>query len=180
MTLNAKTLVALAALFYAAASVPQDVFRWTDESGVVHFGDSVPDGVENYERVSISPRPATAPTPEQPQAVDPAALSRTEPAPQNPASSTSVATPQPAGALSLAELDRLCEDALERAIAPLRATEIEECKATRRSDPAFCERFFADFGDAGRTASGAIRPRMFDDLPECVQAQQERNSRGRR
>ena len=178
MTLSTKTFVALAALFYSAASVPQDVFRWTDESGVVHFGDSVPDGVENYERVSISPAPAAAP--EQARAADPAESSGTEAASQVPASSTSVATPQPAGTLSLAELDRLCEDARERAIAPLRAAEIEECKATRRSDPAFCERFFADFGDAGRTASGTIRPRMFDDLPECVQARQERSGRSRR
>ena len=28
----------------------------------------------------------------------------------------------------------------------------------------------ADFGDGGRTVSGSIRPRMFDDLPECVEA----------
>ena len=147
---------------------------------MVHFGDSVPDGVENFERMSITPTSAAAPASEPARVVDPAEPSGSEPAPQAPATSTSVATPQSAGALSLAELDRLCEDARERAIAPLRATEIEECKATRRSDPAFCERFFADFGDAGRTASGAIRPRMFDDLPECVQAQQERNSRGRR
>ena len=177
MTLNGKTLLALAALLYAAASVPQAVFKWTDESGAVHYGDSVPDGVENYERVSITPTPTAAPAPEQAQAADPAEPSGTEPAPQVPASSTSVATPQPAGALSLAELDRLCEDARERAIAPLRAAEIEECKASRRNDPAFCERFYADFGDAGRTASGTIRPRMFDDLPECVQARQERTGR---
>ena len=50
MTLNGKKLVALAALLYAAASVPQDVFKWTDENGLVHYGESVPDGIENYER----------------------------------------------------------------------------------------------------------------------------------
>ncbi len=180
MTLNGKKLAALAALLYATASVPQAVFKWTDENGAVHYGDSVPDGVENYERVSITPAPAAAPASEQTRAADPAAPSATETAPQAPTSSTSVATPEPARALSLQEMDRLCEDARERAIAPLRTAAIEECKASRRNDPAFCERFYADFGDAGRTESGAIRPRMFDDLPECVQAQQERSGRGRR
>ena len=30
-----------------------------------------------------------------------------------------------------------------------------------------------------RTQQGTIRPRMFDDLPECVQALNERNERSR-
>jgi hypothetical protein len=64
-------------------------------------------------------------------------------------------------------------------IAPLREAAIEECKQDKREDPAFCERFNADFGEGGRTVSGAIRPRMFDDLPECVEAQEELHRRGR-
>jgi hypothetical protein len=64
-------------------------------------------------------------------------------------------------------------------IAPLRTAEIAECKASKRNDPAWCERFNADFGEGGRNINGSVRPRMFDDLPECVDALRERNGRGR-
>jgi len=157
----------------------QDVFKWIDENGVVHYDQSVPAGVENYERVNIAPSPAT-PAPPQPQAADRSELSGPEPVPAAQSSSTLVATPQPTSAMSLEELDRICEDARERAIAPLRAVAIEECKASPRTDPAYCDRFYADYGDAGLTESGQFRPRMFNDLPECVQAEQERRNRTRR
>ncbi len=153
----------------------QDVFKWTDENGVVHYGDSVPDGIESYERVSISPSPAAMPAPRQTQPAD-----RSEPAPQTPTLSTPTVVPQPASAMSLEELDRICESAREREIAPLRRAAIEECEASPRSDPAYCERFHATFGDAVYLPNGATRPRMFNDLPECVQADQERRSRSRR
>jgi hypothetical protein len=172
MTLHRKTLVVLAALLLATTSVSQTVFKWTDESGVVHYGDSVPAGVESFERVGI--------TSASPPATGAPAPAVTEPAPEAPAGSAPVATPQAASALSVEELDRLCENAREAAIAPLRTAAIDECKAEPRSDPAYCERFYADFGDGGRAESGAYRPRQFDDLPECVQAQQERATSDRR
>ena len=50
--------------------------------------------------------------------------------------------------LSLSELDQRCEEARETKLAPLREAEIEQCKAEKRSDPAYCESFFKDFGDA--------------------------------
>ncbi len=81
--------------------------------------------------------------------------------------------------LSLADLDLRCDEARENMIAPLREAEIATCKEDKRNDPAWCERFNADYGDGGRMASGSIRPRMFDDLPECVEALQERNRRQR-
>jgi hypothetical protein len=64
-------------------------------------------------------------------------------------------------------------------IAPLREAEIAKCKQDKREDPVFCERFNADFGEGGRTVSGGIRPRMFDDLPECMDALAETNRRPR-
>jgi hypothetical protein len=82
--------------------------------------------------------------------------------------------------MSLEELDARCDAAREEKIAPLREAEIAKCQADMRNDPAFCERFNADFGEGGRTVTGSIRPRMFDDLPECVEALQERNRRPRR
>jgi len=177
MTWHGSKLVALAALLYAAASLSQEIFKWIDENGVVHYGESAPEGIEDYERVSITPPPAATPAPPRPQAANPSEPAGTEPPPEAPR--TPVVTPKPASAVSLEELDRICDDARERQIAPLKAAAIEECKATPRNDPAYCERFNADFGEGGRTTSGAVRPRMFNDLPECVQAQQERDNRGR-
>ena len=180
MMLNGKMLVVLAALLFATTSVSQTVFKWTDESGVVHYGDAVPAGVESFERVGITPTPPPAAASDSVQTAGAPETSATEPAPEAPASSAPVATPQAASALSLEELDRLCEDAREVAIAPLRAAAIDECKAAPRSDPAYCERFYADYGDGGRAESGAYRPRQFDDLPECVEAQQQRATSDRR
>lgn len=75
-------------------------------------------------------------------------------------------------------LNKQCEAARERMIAPLREAEIEKCKKNKRADPKFCERFYADFGQGGRAADGTIILRMFDDLPECVAAFEARRQRG--
>lgn len=78
------------------------------------------------------------------------------------------------------ELERRCEAAREAKIKPLRDAEIAKCKADKRNDPAWCERFWKDYGDAGRTVDGRFRPRLFDDLPECIAAQQARSRNDRR
>lgn len=70
------------------------------------------------------------------------------------------------------ELDARCEAAREAQLKPLREAEIASCKADKRNDPAWCERFNKDYGQGGRTIHGAPRPRMFDDLPECVAARE--------
>jgi hypothetical protein len=82
--------------------------------------------------------------------------------------------------LSVADLDRRCEDAREKLIAPLREAEIAKCNQQEDTDPARCERFYADYGDGGRTASGGTFPPMFHDLPECVDALEERRRRASR
>jgi len=71
-------------------------------------------------------------------------------------------------------LEQRCEAAREAKIKPLREAEIAKCKADKRNDPAFCERYWRDYGDAGRTVDGRFRPRLFDDLPECVAAREAR------
>ena len=166
-----------AALTCGAAFSQQTVYKWTDEDGVVHFGEQPPAGVD-AERITTAagperPPPAPAPAMAMPEAEadEPAVNPRDDPVPA--AEVTSVAD------LSLQELDARCERAREAKIAPLRAAEIESCKRDTRNDPAWCESFNADFGEGGRTVTGAIRPRMFDDLPECVEALDERNRRGR-
>ena len=165
-----------------SASAQQKVYRWVDKDGVVHFGDAPPpDDVEGVEtRTLTSEKPASS-GPAQPVVKVPDASNKVV---ENQPVQAEIATPPPVkkvniSQMTLEELDQRCDAARENKIAPLRAAEIEKCKQNKRNDPAWCERFHADFGDGGRTVSGTIRPRMFDDLPECVDALTERNRRGR-
>jgi hypothetical protein len=66
-------------------------------------------------------------------------------------------------------LEAQCEQEREARIKPLREMEIEKCKADKQNDPAYCERYWKDYGNSRRTANGTI-PRMFDDLPVCQAA----------
>ena len=79
--------------------------------------------------------------------------------------------------MSLSDLDRRCEDAREQKLAPLREAEIAKCVETETGDQAWCDTFWADYGDATRTVSGALTPRLFHDLPECTEALDERHRR---
>jgi hypothetical protein len=63
-----------------------------------------------------------------------------------------------------------------RRIKPLREMEIAKCKADSHNDPAFCERYWKDYGNAVRLPNGAMGARMFNDLPICVQALNARNA----
>jgi hypothetical protein len=71
-------------------------------------------------------------------------------------------------------LEQACEAAREVKLKPLREAEIARCKAEPRSDPAYCERFWSDYGNAIRLPNGTMQPRMFNDLPECVTAEAAR------
>lgn len=148
---------------------------------MVNFGEVVPPGVDNFERVDLPGSPAPEPARTLPAArSQPTETARSEPEIQaERASPPPVAPAVRAGELSIQQLDQLCEAAREEAIAPLRAAAIAECKAAPRADPAYCERFYATYGDAVRLPTGAMRPRLFDDLPACVLAQEERTRRAR-
>ena len=71
------------------------------------------------------------------------------------------------------ELEQQCEQAREAKLKPLRDTEIARCKSDGK-DPGYCERYWRDYGNAVRLPNGAMRPRLFDDLPECVAAHEAR------
>lgn len=76
---------------------------------------------------------------------------------------------------SQAQMDQRCEQAREAKLAPLRQEKIDECKAEGKRKPAECERYYQDYGHGRRSAGGAYTPRMFDNLPECVEAREMRN-----
>ncbi len=171
-------------LTFVAVSIyaQQKVYRWVDEDGVVHVSDRPPDESESVETKTITtaPPPTNLPT-AQPVVKAPAVSDADgeKQSAQPEIESPPVVEKTDITKMSHEALDRRCEDAREKKIAPLREAEIASCKQEKRTDPEWCERFHADYGEGGRTRYGSIRPRMFDDLPECVDALQERNRRGR-
>lgn len=172
--------VALASVH--ALGQEKKIYRWVDENGVVHYEDALPNDVQNVETRTLTPSPqppARASTPTEPAIESAAATAKMEPASYEPVSEAEFEGGVDITKLSLAELDQRCDDAREAKISPLREAEIARCQADKRNDPDWCERFNADYGDGGRTQTGAVRPRMFDDLPECVDALSERNRRKR-
>lgn len=165
-------------LFMGDIAAQQTVYKWIDRDGVVHFSDARPDPDSGFEIETITtaaPLPGRA-TVEIPTDDAPASAP-TAPVPIEPAAEPPV--DKDPSQMNLAELDKRCEAARKEKISPLREAEIAKCQADRRNDPAWCERFNATFGEGGWTVNGTIRPRMFDDLPECVTALNERNRRGR-
>jgi hypothetical protein len=179
-----KILVAAVAVtaICAGAYAEKTVYKWVDEDGVAHFSDSPPaeSNPGDTETLTIPKTPPSV-APVQPAAPTPAA---SVPVAENQSTQPQKEMPPlyekiDISKMSVSDLDLRCDEAREKMITPLREAEIAECKQDKRRDPEWCERFNADFGDGGRTVSGSIRPRMFDDLPECVEALEERNRRRR-
>ena len=167
----------------ASVNAQQTVFRWVDEDGVVHFSDAPPDesaAVESETITTEKPPPYVAPA--QPVVKSPAAseLDREKQSVQPEIDRPPLVRKVDIATLSVADLDHRCEDAREKLIAPLRDAEIAKCNQQEDTDPARCERFYVDYGDGGRTASGGTFPPMFHDLPECVDALEERRRRASR
>ena len=165
----------------ASTFAQQTVYKWVDENGVVHFSEEppkVPPDVK-VEVVTTDPAPPTVPKASTKVKSPPPTTAQvesqsTQPEPQLPPLVEQVDIT----GMSLEELDRRCEDAREAMIAPLRAAEIEKCIQTGTGDQAWCETFWADYGEPTRTKAGTLTPRMFHDLPECLDAWNERNRRG--
>jgi hypothetical protein len=72
-------------------------------------------------------------------------------------------------------LENKCEEAREVLLKPLREAEIARCKSKPESDPAYCERYWRNYGNATLISNGTMGPRMFFDLPECVAAEEARH-----
>jgi hypothetical protein len=180
---NALTVILALGLLVPAAGVcaQQKIYKWVDEKGVVHFSEEPPPASSEVEVETFKPDPAPryVPPPKTTINSSPAREARVD-------KKETVEQQVPAAppveevditAMSLSDLDRRCEQAREEKIAPLRAAEIEKCIATETGDQAWCEAFWADYGDPVRTTSGVLTPRLFHDLPECIEALDERHRR---
>jgi hypothetical protein len=60
-----------------------------------------------------------------------------------------------------------CEDARNKLLAPARQAKIKECKKDSKNDPAWCESYYADYGNATYAGGGKMNKRKYDDIPEC-------------
>jgi hypothetical protein len=165
----------------ASAHAQQTVYKWVDEEGVVHFGEAPPGKSPEVEVETFTTDPAPPYVPPAQTTIKSPSVSKTDIENQ----SVQPETPVPPlvkeidiTEMSLADLDRRCEDVREERIAPLRAAEIATCIQTETGDQAWCETFWADYGDPIRTATGGLTARLFHDLPECTEAWEERNRRG--
>jgi len=185
LTRNGLLIFALGIILaFGSASVlaQQKVYKWVDEEGVVHFSETPPSDSESVEAETLTTAksPPYVP-PVQPVVRSPAA-SKTDGKSQLTQAKIEIA---PAveetdiREMSLADLDRRCEDAREKKIAPLREVEIAKCKQQDPDYPERCERYYATYGDAVRSQYGGFTPRMFHDLPECVEAEQQLRERRR-
>jgi hypothetical protein len=165
----------------ASVYAQQTVYKWVDEEGVVHFGEEPPGESLEVEVKVITTDPAPPYVPPAQPTIKPHSASGTDV--ENQLAKPEIQT-RPLvkeidiAEMSLVDLDRRCEDVREKVIAPLRKAEIVKCIQTETGDQAWCETFWADYGDPRRTVSGALIPRLFHDLPECVEALDERHRRG--
>jgi hypothetical protein len=73
------------------------------------------------------------------------------------------------------ELDRRCIEERTEALKPLQAQKIEECIA-KGKDPAYCERFYKNYGWGPISLGGVRAERFFDDLPVCIEAFEARKA----
>lgn len=184
MVKKSGLLIALGFILSAACVntyAQQTVYRWVDEDGVVHFSEEPPKESNDVkvEVVTTDPSPPPAPrasTTVKSTAPTAAQIQRQSTLPER--QTPPLARPVDITEMSLDELDRRCEDAREAMIAPIRRAEIEKCIQTETGDRSWCETFWADYGEPVRTKSGFLTPRKFHDLPECLDALNERNRRG--
>ena len=159
-------------LVVSAVLPAQTVYKTVDESGHATYSTTPPPAGVEAEVMMLEPAPS-------PGFVPPSATNSAN-RPEPTASGNSSAGPQIKEVrysdMTLAELDAGCEAARQARITPMREREIALCKASR-TDADYCERYYRDLGEATVSQDGTPIPRMFNDLPECKLAEDERRRR---
>jgi len=69
--------------------------------------------------------------------------------------------------MSVTQLEALCEAARQKRLVPEREKLVANCVRGGKSRD-YCERYFADWGDAQRVSPTMVRPALYYDLPECL------------
>ena len=169
------------AFFCESVFAQTTVYKWVDEDGVVHYSAEPPSESPDLEvtTVTTDPAPTYVPPPKTTVKMPRAAAADVKSQPVQPEISREPPVEKiDITKMSLADLERRCEAARQKKIAPLKAAEIAKCVQEGTGDQDWCETFWADFGAPTRRASGGFTPPMFHDLPECVEAYDETTRRG--
>jgi hypothetical protein len=159
----------------------QTIYKWEDKDGVVHFSEEPPDESAEAEVKVITTDPSPPNVPPAQTTTESLSASESDVENQSAQPETQVrplVEEIDITKMSITDLDRRCEDAREEKIAPLREAEIAKCIRTEIGDQAWCDNFWADYGDPIQTLSGSLTPRLFHDIPKCTEAWEERNRRG--
>lgn len=166
--------------FTVAKTASGDEFcKWTDENGVVHYDENCEDDVTTSTVVTEGKR-----TEGQKQAAEEHSKSLLAESTQpinstgksqrsrsgSSAGATTQSRPQDFSQMSVEQLDAICQQEREKLIAPERERLIQDCVENKRKSQEYCERYFADYGNAQRLDTGMVRPALYLDLPECVAA----------
>jgi len=77
--------------------------------------------------------------------------------------------------MSVEQLEALCRKEREKRLAPQRGKLIQNCVKNQGKSRDYCERYYADYGDAKRIGPGQMRPALYMDLPECVAAREAKD-----
>ncbi|MCB1680224.1 MAG: hypothetical protein KDI16_16205 [Halioglobus sp.] len=65
------------------------------------------------------------------------------------------------------QLERQCETARDKALAPIRAQKTQACVEQQQRSRRQCERYYATYGNVSIDPSGAPQQGLFYDLPPC-------------
>lgn len=77
------------------------------------------------------------------------------------------------------ELDEICIQVRSEKIKEAQKEKIELCVNVDNLERAYCERYFKGYGWGSKTASGNRNVRLFDQIPECIEAFNARKNRER-
>jgi hypothetical protein len=163
----------LISIFVIASGAKAEIYKWVDEEGNTYFSDESSEQYKN-EELQIEPGPSEEEVFKAQQRAEQSLKDSNELEDELlKITPDAVDEPEQNQPRTLKELDYRCEKAIEEKLAPLREAGIKECISNenlRLPNPhEDCDRLYKDYG-AGTFVNGRSRPRMFHDLPECIEA----------
>ena len=172
-------IIVLLVLGFAAAAQGQKIYKTIDDNGHVTYSTEAPPAGVDVEIIQLEKAPSVSVAPaSSPGHNSATAATSGGTSPEIKLSEPEIREIRYEG-MTLAELDAHCEIARQSRIRPLREAAIDRCIAGR-SDPDYCRRFYSDYGESGVNVNDVFIPRMFDDLAECMLADDERRRRSER
>ena len=72
-----------------------------------------------------------------------------------------------------------CEQRKNELLSAAREEKINTCIETKEFEPDKCRRYYSDYGNSATNPAGRrFRAGMFDDIPECIEADEAQKMKG--